>query len=80
MGDGSRGDWTAINYFKDSGGLKGRQGEMVAARKVFIHECNTGRSTVDQCMSSDHLGVVGQGARYNKMLSFHLIENFYTGN
>ena len=71
VGDVARFYWPAVDNFKDAGVLQLVQGEMVMAGKRLVYESNASRATVNQRMGGDLLGSNGEGARYNKMISFH---------
>jgi hypothetical protein len=66
-----RGYRAAINDLEASRILEWREGELVMAGKVFVYECDSGGSAVDQGMSSNGLVAEGNIAEYDKMLSFH---------
>ena len=70
VGDGSRGDWRAIDNLDVSGRLEGKEWELVVAGEVFINKGDASCSTVNQGTGANGLVTEEDSARDNKMLSF----------
>ena len=54
VGDRTRGDWAAIDYFQGAGFEEADEGEIVVAGEVFIYEGEAWGSAVNQGVAVDH--------------------------